>query len=161
MSLTQLKTCNFGKSYANGTGSLGVGYTIYDEFGAIATPRSTTGVIQTISGSGVYFANVVFPDDFNGQIFWDTGSVFASIAYASEQYNYEENNPKIDDIYTKTLQISSSIESIKDIEYGRWKIQSNQMIFYKEDNATEVARFNLYNNVGAPTMDSVFERVKV
>lgn len=52
------------------------------------------------------------------------------------------------------------VKFLRDIEGGRWKIISNQMIFYKEDNATEVARFNLFK-LGAPSMDSPDERVRV
>ena len=48
-----------------------------------------------------------------------------------------------------------------DIQYGRWYINNNQMIFYKEDNVTEVARFNLFDDNGNPTMDAVFDRVKI
>jgi hypothetical protein len=45
------------------------------------------------------------------------------------------------------------VEFIKQIEGGRWKIDetANQMIFYEDDNATEVARFNLLDSGGAPT----------
>jgi hypothetical protein len=35
------------------------------------------------------------------------------------------------------------------------------MLFYKEDNATLIAEFNLLDDAGNPTMDAVFERVKV
>ncbi|MCK4527728.1 right-handed parallel beta-helix repeat-containing protein, partial [candidate division WOR-3 bacterium] len=38
---------------------------------------------------------------------------------------------------------STKLAFLAAIEGGRWKIISNQMIFYKEDNVTEVARFNL------------------
>ena len=47
---------------------------------------------------------------------------------------------------------------IRNIEGGKWRIVGNQMIFYKADNATEVARFNLYNAAGTPSMTEVFER---
>jgi len=57
--------------------------------------------------------------------------------------------------------VSSKIRSLYDMNFGRWKIVSNQMVFYKEDNVTVVATFNLFDDVGAPTMDAVFERVKV
>ena len=52
-------------------------------------------------------------------------------------------------------------EFIYNIEGGRWKIEANQMIFYKPDNLTEIARFNLLDNAGAPAMTSIFQRVKV
>ena len=35
------------------------------------------------------------------------------------------------------------------------------MIFFKEDNVTEVARFDLFDDAGNPTMDAVFERTRV
>ncbi|GAG54855.1 unnamed protein product, partial [marine sediment metagenome] len=42
------------------------------------------------------------------------------------------------------------------IESGRWKIESNQMIFYKADNVTEVARFDLIDDG-----TNVIERTRV
>ena len=50
---------------------------------------------------------------------------------------------------------------IQDIEGGRWRIENNQMIFYKADNTTEVARFNLFDEGGAPAEEDVFERQRV
>jgi hypothetical protein len=50
---------------------------------------------------------------------------------------------------------------LKDIEGGRWRIISNQMIFYKSDNTTEVARFNLFDSAGNPTESNVYERERV
>ena len=57
--------------------------------------------------------------------------------------------------------MSGTIAQLYDVQYGRWKIVSNQMIFYKEDNSTVVATYNLYDQGGVPTMDAVFERTKV
>jgi hypothetical protein len=56
---------------------------------------------------------------------------------------------------------AEAIKLISDIEGGRWKIESNQMIFYEDDNITEVARFNLYDSGGSPAMEDVFERTRV
>ena len=161
MALDQLRNCNFGRSRANATGSTGVGYTVMDVSGAIVQPRTTTGVYQLTSGSGLYAAYISFPDDFRGQIMWDTGTAFPTASYATEQYNVEENNPRVDDIDRRTLQMSGTIGQLYDISFGRWKIVSNQMIFYKDDNVTEVVRFNLFDDTGNPSMDAVFERVKV
>jgi len=54
--------------------------------------------------------------------------------------------------------IQLDLSFLKDIEGGRWKIVNNQMIFYKADNETEVARFNLFNKAGEPSEESVLER---
>jgi len=159
MSLDQLRNCNFGRLKLNATGSTGVGYTVLDTAGAIVSPRTTTGVYQT--APGIYAAYITFPTQFRGQVLWDTGSAFVTSSYATEQYNVEENNPKIDAIDTKVTMMSGTIGQLYDIQYGRWKIVSNQMIFYKEDNATVIATFNLFDDLGAPSMDAVFDRQKV
>lgn len=53
------------------------------------------------------------------------------------------------------------IKFINAIEGGRWRIVGNQMIFYEEDNSTEVARFDLTDQGGSPAMKDVFERQRV
>lgn len=161
MALDQLRNCNFGRNRANATGSTGVGYTLMDVSGSIVAPRTTTGVYQLEFGSGLYAAYVSFPDNFRGQIMWDTGTAFVTKSYAVEQANVEENNPKVDDTFRMVTQMSGTIAQLYDISFGRWHIVGNQMVFYKEDNITEVARFNLFDDVGAPSMDAVFQRTKV
>ena len=159
MSLSQLKNVNFGRSRLNATGSSGVGYQLLDTTGGVISSRTTSGVYQT--APGIYAAYVAFPDNFRGQILWDTGTAFLTASYATEQYNYEENNPKVDSIYNVVTSMTGTLNSIYDIQYGRWRIVGDQMIFYKDDNSTEVVRFNLFDDAGNPTMDAVFERVKV
>jgi hypothetical protein len=57
----------------------------------------------------------------------------------------------------------SRAQLLYNMESGRWKIDANtnQMIFYKADNITEVARFNLFDSAGAPASENVFERRRV
>jgi hypothetical protein len=57
--------------------------------------------------------------------------------------------------------IGEAIGLLLDVEDGRWDIVSNQMIFYKADNVTEVMRFNLFDISGNPTMEEVTERRRV
>jgi len=57
--------------------------------------------------------------------------------------------------------ISANVEFVKNIEGGRWKIENNQMIFYKEDNVTVIASFNLFNQDGDPAEESVHDRQRV
>lgn len=159
MALLQLKNVNFGRTRLNATGSTGVGYQLLDTAGSVVSSRTTTGVYQT--APGIYAAYISFPDSFRGQVLWDTGTAFLTASYATEQYNYEENNPKVDLTYNVVTSMTGTLNSIYDIQYGRWRIVGDQMIFYKDDNATEVVRFNLFDDAGNPTMDAVFERVKV
>lgn len=162
MSYTLLQNANLGPSRANLTGSSGVGYTVLDETGTVITPRTTAGVYQLASGSGIYAAPVTYPDNFKGQILWDapsTGSL--NKVYAAEDQNYLNNNPKVDDIYTQLILVSGSVDFIRHIEGGRWRITGNQMIFFKEDNTTVVATFDLFDQFGSPTEDEVMERQRV
>jgi len=54
-----------------------------------------------------------------------------------------------------------NIAFLKNIEGGKWEIKSNQMIFYASDNLTEIARFNLFDVSGNPTMTNVMARERV
>lgn len=161
MTLQFLQTVNFGRSRANATGSLGVGYTIYDVSGTVVTPRTVLGVYQLFSGSGNYAANISYPSNFNGSVLWDTGIAFLTASYASEQFNFEANNPSVDTVLQTVQTITGSIQTMLDMTEGRWKIVSNTMQFFKSDNTTLVATYNLFDDTGSPTMDAVFERVKV
>lgn len=181
MALQQLRNANFGKSKADATGSSGVGYTLYNISGSVISARTTTGVYQVTGGSGLYAAYISFPDEFRGQVVWDTGSAFSDVYYAIEQFNVEENNPLVRDtnskinVMTGTLNIvnstvsnistivttmSASIETIRQFTEGRWVIDSstNRMNFYDSDNTTLVASFSLYDATGSLNTDSVFER---
>jgi len=57
---------------------------------------------------------------------------------------------------------AGALEFIRGIQGGRWKIDqvNNQMIFYKNDNFTEIARFSLLNSSGDPDSSRVYERVR-
>jgi len=57
--------------------------------------------------------------------------------------------------------VQADVTFIRDIEGGRWRIVGTQMVFYKEDNVTEVARFNLFDVNGSESASNVFERQRV
>ena len=49
------------------------------------------------------------------------------------------------------LQLLSDMAFIKSIEGGRWLISGTEMIFYMDDNTTEIARFQItYDNADRP-----------
>lgn len=67
-------------------------------------------------------------------------------------------------IFNEDLEsIAANVNFIKDIEGGRWKIDStrNEMIFFQDDNETEIARFKLLDNKGNPSSQAVFERLRI
>jgi len=52
---------------------------------------------------------------------------------------------------SRITMILSDLAFVKAIEGGKWEIVGSQMIFYQDDNTTEVARFNV-DDVNAPTV---------
>jgi hypothetical protein len=167
MPVSQLRNVNFGQTRANVTGSTGVGYTVMNHVGTVVIPRTTSGVYQLTSGSGLYAAFITFPDSFRGQVLWDcpaitgSGGNILSQSFATEQYNYEENNPKVDETWQMVNDVTGAINMLYDMQFGRWHIVNNQMLFYGPDNSTLLAVFNLFDDNGNPTMDAVFQRVKI
>lgn len=57
--------------------------------------------------------------------------------------------------------ISTNVNTIKEIETGRWKIVNNQLLLYGSDNTTLIATFNLFDSSGLPTSENPMDRVKV
>jgi hypothetical protein len=168
MSLQLLRNVNFGRTHSNQTGSMGVGYALLDQGGTIVASRTTTGVYQLMVDSGLYASLIDFPDNFRGQVVWDcpafTGSLgVVSQSFAAEQFNIEENDPRVGSTEQMLAAVTGTIQSIYDMGFGRWKINksTNQMLFFAADNVTPIATFNLYDDAGAPAFDGVFERQKV
>lgn len=161
MPLTLLQTVNFGATRSNVTGSSGVGYKVIDTTGTTVVARTTAGVFQ--ASPGIYSANVTYPDRFNGQVVWDCPAVGQlPTIYASEDQNVQSNDPRVSETWQMVNAITGSIQALYDMSYGRWRIDkaANQMVFYKADNVTVVATFNLFDESGVPTYDGVFDRQK-
>tara|TARA_B100000214_G_C23926326_1_gene608551 strand:+ start:830 stop:1270 length:441 start_codon:yes stop_codon:yes gene_type:complete len=142
-SIKVLKTANLGRGKA---GLSTVGFTIFNAEGTETSSRSTTGVHEIGTGTGLYGAQVSLASAFSGSIMWDSGDGSSKV-YAVEEINA----------------IDGSVQYIKDLTAGKWEIDgdSKQMIFYAEDNATELARYNLKDSAGAGSVTEVFQRVKV
>ena len=139
MAINLVKTVNFGPSKG---GLSTVGYRLYSSVGVLSGSRITAGVGEVLDSSGIYSASIHFASDYNGSILWDTGG--SSPVYASEDYN----------------SIEEKIEFINAIEGGRWVLNetTKQMVFYKSDNTTIVAKFGMSGSDGTPTTDKVFQR---
>ena len=156
MSVTNLKTALFGKAKTGMTGQ--VGYTIYNSDGTVSQVRTTTGIFELIVGQGTYASEMTFANGFNGVVVWDvTMPESGLVVYASEEYNGETSA-------TVALEpITEDITFIKNIEGGKWRIDKNlkQMIFYDDSNENEIARFDLTDAQGRPSVGSVFQRARV
>lgn len=149
---------NFGSYRAGATGSLGVGYQLFNSDGTLAQGRTTEGVYEVITGSGIYAVTASIPPSFRGTITWDTGTVFSRTVHAAETVNPEDTTI---DVMTMLTGMSGSLEFLRGLTAGRWKIVANQMRFYGEDNVSPLATYDLYDATGSLSMDNVFERRKV
>jgi len=141
MALSIIKTANLGTSMSGQTGS--VNYTLYWPSGNTYSARKTTGIYEVVASSGIYGVNISVATDFSGSIVWD---VTGTSVYAVESIE-EDVNSRFNRL----------------INTGRWEIDASakQMIFYKDDNTTEIARYDLKDRNGNASFTEVFDRVKV
>lgn len=82
-------------------------------------------------------------------------------ATAAEVWSYNSRALTTAGVSAITTPIIAEIDVIKEIEWGKWEMVGNQLILYESDNATEIARFNLYDTAGDPTMTNVVKRERV
>jgi hypothetical protein len=59
--------------------------------------------------------------------------------------------------------IADDCARILDINEGRWKIdaEAKQLILYKVDGSTEIRRFNLFNDLGLPDVETVYDKIPI
>ena len=73
-----------GEFGSTNTGLATVGYEILNLDGTVKDARTTTGVAEMASGSGIYRATVTIDDAFQGYIVWDNGLTGSLLRVASE-----------------------------------------------------------------------------
>jgi hypothetical protein len=70
-------------SAAGKTGLSTVGYALYNTDGSVKAARTTSGVAERGTATGIYGATVALDDNWSGEIRWDTGDT--PLIYASEE----------------------------------------------------------------------------
>ena len=70
------------------------------------------------------------------------------------------NSAGLVDNRRETRTLKEYLDIFYNIEAGNWKIENNQMIFYKIDGS-ELMRFDLFDKNGNPSENDVFERRRV
>lgn len=142
MAIALVKNVNFGRSLR---GLATVGYTLINSVGGVAAPRTSVGVYEVGTLTGIYAARVTFPTGFHGSILWDTGG-------ADPRYASEECSP-----------LEEQTQFSYDISGGKWTLDANtnEMIFYTADNVTEIARFKMRDQDNNPSVESVFSRTRI
>ena len=91
----KIKVVDFGTV---NSGLSTVGYTLYNVDGTVKKARTTSGVTEIGTGTGIYAAEIDFPDDWEGILVWDTGGsdpVYATEEYLNQLNNIERESEKI------------------------------------------------------------------
>ena len=135
------KTVNFGKALADIPAN--VYYSLYDTLGTVSTFRSTGSIYQLGAGTGIYGSEISFSQNFSGSILWEVTASNGNIVFATDEV-------EIDSRLTRHFTV------------GQWEIDksTNEMIFYQDDNVTEMGRFDLKDSAGTPSTDEVFKRIR-
>jgi hypothetical protein len=136
--LKVLQTANLGRSVGGISGS--VRYALYDTLGSEVSASANTGIYELGSTTGIYGVELNLSPQFSGSIVWSVTS--APSVFATEEVKIDQKMARY-------------------IHTGRWTVDSdaNQMVFFQDDNTTVIARYNLFDSTGAPSVTEVFDRV--
>jgi hypothetical protein len=135
-----LQTANLGKGYADRTSD--IRYSIYNTLGTETISATNTGVYQLGSSTGLYGVELNLNNRFSGSIVWSVDG--NTNVYATEEIKMDQKMARF-------------------IHTGRWIIDenTNQMVFYEDDNVTEIARYDLKDRDGNASITEIFERSRV
>lgn len=115
----------------------------YDGTTKIATVAHDWGTIPDSTTSYVMLPTAVMEKSYLANAVWD--ELLASHTTAGSA-------AKI------LVDMQDALETVKQVETGRWQIVNNQMLFY-DTNGTVILTFDLLDESGNPTMRQVYERV--
>ena len=136
-----VKTVNFGKGMSSRRAH--VFYQVFDTLGTGSIARTNSGVYELGDGSGIYGAQLNLAQSFSGSIVWQVTGSNSNVVFASDEI-------ELDSRLTRHFTV------------GQWEIETDtkEMVFYQDDNVTEVGRFTLKDRTGANSFDSVFKRIR-
>ena len=132
-----LQTANLGRSLGGISGS--IRYALYDTLGAETVSATNAGVYELGTSTGLYGVELNLSTQFSGSIVWSVNG--NTSVFAIEEIKIDQKMARY-------------------IHTGRWLVDetNNQMIFYQDDNTTEIARYALFDRNGGSSIDELFER---
>lgn len=132
-----LQTANLGKGYSGISGS--IRYQLFDTLGSNIVPTTNTGIYELGTNTGLYGVQLDLSTQFSGSIVWSIDG--NTSVYATEEVKIDQKMARY-------------------IHTGRWLIDenTNQMIFYQDDNTTEIAKYDLFDRNGNSSITELFER---
>jgi|TARA_R100000030_G_scaffold24613_2_gene17879 hypothetical protein len=132
-----LQTANLGKGYSGISGS--IRYQLFDTLGSSVLSARNTGVYELGTSTGLYGVQLDLSTQFSGSIVWSVDG--NTRVYATEEVKIDQKMARY-------------------IHTGRWLVDenTNQMVFYQDDNNTEIARYALFDRNGVSSITELFER---
>lgn len=132
-----LQTANLGRSLGGISGS--IRYALYNTLGVETTAATNTGIYELGTNTGLYGVQLNLSTQFSGSIVWSVNG--NSSVFATEEVKIDQKMARY-------------------IHTGRWEVDenTNQMIFYQDDNSTEIARYALFDRNGNSSITELFER---
>jgi len=133
-----LQTANLGKGYSGIASN--IRYQLFNTLGSSVLSVRNTGIYELGSSTGLYGVQLDLSTQFSGSIVWSING--NTNVYATEEVKIDQKMAR----YSQT---------------GRWEVDKTekQMIFYQDDNTTVIARYNLFDSAGNPSVTDVFDRV--
>ena len=132
-----LQTANLGKGYSGISGS--IRYQLFDTLGTSVLSIRNTGIYELGTSTGLYGVQLDLSTQFSGSIVWSING--NTNVYATEEVKIDQRMARF-------------------IHTGRWLVDenTNEMVFYQDDNVTEIARYALFDRNGSSSIDELFER---
>jgi hypothetical protein len=132
-----LQTANLGSSLGGISGS--IRYALFDTLGTEILSARNTGVYELGTSTGLYGVELNLSTQFSGSIVWSVTS--SPRVFATEEVKMDQKMARY-------------------IHTGRWEVDEStkQMIFYQDDNSTEIARYALFDRNGNSSIQELFER---
>lgn len=132
-----LQTANLGKGYSGITSN--IRYQLFNTLGSSVLSVRNTGIYELGSNTGLYGVQLDLSTQFSGSIVWSING--NTNVYATEEVKIDQ-------------------KMARHINTGRWKVDKDtkEMIFYQDDNSTEIARYGLFDKDGNSSINELFER---
>lgn len=127
------------------------GYTVTFEDGqyAVSAVGANTNIADVMNLNQVSLRT----SNSAGLIVHSVGSGLTTEEHNKLLATADEDGGRLEAVDDNVVAVMSDTEFIKHIEGGKWEIVGSQMVFYKADNVTEIARFDLsYDGSGNPIM---------
>lgn len=132
-----LQTANLGKGYAGIASN--IRYQLFDSLGNNVVTSTNTGIYELGTSTGLYGVQLDLSTQFSGSIVWSING--NTRVYATEEVKIDQKMARY-------------------IHTGRWLVDEDtkQMIFFQDDNTTEIAKYDLFDRNGSPSITELFER---